>query len=78
MKLIDCVFLRRSIFLSGVLFIGGFLLTFLLGSAASIDSLLVIGLGYFGVLMTIASLAVLAISAALILLPGSGERLSTC
>ena len=78
MKLIDCVFLRHSISLTGILFIGGFLLTFLLGSAASVDSLLLIGLGYFGLLMTIASMTVLAISAVFILLRGFGNRLSSC
>ena len=78
MKLIDCVFLRRSILLAGVLFIGGFLLTFLLGSAASIDSLALIGLGYLGLLMTVASLIVLALTAVIALLPGFNERLSTC
>ena len=78
MKLIDCVFLRRSILLAGVLFIGGFLLTFLLGSAASTDSLALIGLGYLGLLMTVASLIVLALTAVIALLPGFNERLSTC
>ena len=73
-----CAFLRRNIALAGVLFVGGFLLSFLLGSAASTDSLMLIGLGYFGLLMTIASLAVLAITAVMVLLPGSGDRLSTC
>ncbi len=78
MKIIDCVFLHRSIFLASALFIGGFLLTFLLGSAASTDSLLLIGLGYLGLMMTMASLAVLVLTAAIALLSDSGKRLSTC
>ena len=78
MHSIDCAFLRRSLPLAVVLFIGGFLLSFLLGTAASNDSLWLIGLGYFGLLMTVASVALLAISAAIALLPGSSNRLSTC
>ena len=78
MKLIDCVSLRRSVYLAGVLFIGGFLLTFLLGSAASTDSLWLIGLGYTGFLMTVASLLVLVVTAVMVLLPWTRDRLTAC
>ena len=77
MNLFNCAFLRRSIPLTGTLFLVGFLLTFLLGLTASTDSLLLIGLGYFGFLMTVASVAMLAASFVVAVIAASNERLST-
>ncbi len=78
MNLINCVFLRRSLSVAVGLFGAGFLLAFLLGSSVSTDSQLLIGLGYLGLLMTVAGIAVLAFSAIITLLPGSAKRLSSC